>query len=292
MPDAASPMLRFRVWYGALPRALRLLLTVNVVLTAAWLVLRFVPAVAAPLAEALALQTDASAAFRPWTLLTYAFFNPVGDFWGLVSFAFAMLWLYWLGREYEEVYGSHRLFGLYVLAALVGALAAVLLALAGRPGAYADAFGPALGLLCAVAAVNPRQEIGLFLIGVVPLKWVAIGFVVLDALLSPNATHLGAAGLGAVFGLAQRRDLDLASWARPLFRPRRARPAPTRAAPARRRSEPPEEAPPRRRRAAPRPKPARGGPSEVDRILDKILEQGYESLTDEERRILDDASRS
>ena len=31
--------------------------------------------------------------------------------------------------------------------------------------------------------------------------------------------------------------------------------------------------------------------NEVDRILDKISEQGLESLTDEEKRLLDEASR-
>jgi len=51
------------------------------------------------------------------------------------------------------------------------------------------------------------------------------------------------------------------------------------------RSGPP--APNERRSGSPR----RGGQDEVDRILDKILEDGFDSLTDEEKRVLDEASR-
>lgn len=42
-PD--SPLARFRIWYAALPRAMRLLLTVNTVAYLAFLLLRIVPGV-------------------------------------------------------------------------------------------------------------------------------------------------------------------------------------------------------------------------------------------------------
>ena len=53
-----------------------------------------------------------------------------------------------------------------------------------------------------------------------------------------------------------------------------------------------DERPQRRERSAPERKRARAGSSDVDSILDKILEKGYDSLTDEEKRILDEASRN
>jgi hypothetical protein len=46
-----------------------------------------------------------------------------------------------------------------------------------------------------------------------------------------------------------------------------------------------------RRSLPPRPAAAPAVPPTVDAILDKILAQGLDRLTDEERRILDDHSR-
>src|SRR5690606_7587474 len=123
---ADSPLLRFRLWRASLPPALRLLLTVNVGVGVAWLAF-LILRLAGGVVEWLAL-TPALALTRPWTLVTYAFFDPYGDLWGLLGFVFALLWLSWLGRDFEETYGPGRLLALYGLAALAGAAAALALA--------------------------------------------------------------------------------------------------------------------------------------------------------------------
>src|SRR5690606_9199555 len=112
----------------------------------------------------------------------------------------------------------------------------------------------------------------------------------------------------ALFAFAQRSGLDLAAWARPLFRNASrgyggygtyggASGGPSVGARMKRLlvREAPEEGPSRTapaRGSERRPgSPRSAAQNEVDRILDKILEDGFASLTDEEKRILDEASR-
>ena len=318
--NSDSPLFRFQMWRRSLPRALRLLLSVNAVLYVALLVLRFVPGAVSLLVNHLALTPVVPGVlFQPWQFVTYAFTSLDTSFWGFVNILFSMLWLYWMGREYEEVYGSHRLFGLYVLSAVGGGLLALLLAPAMfeagliRTLTFFGAFGPALAVLCCVAALHPNRGIGLFLLGVVPLKWVALGFTALYVVFHPDPTIIGAALAGVLFGKAQQNGTDLAAWAVPLFADRTRRAAPRGAGPPATRTDaeragmlskmerwlaqkqegaaPPAGEPERpTRRRAPEPE-ASASDGEVDRILDKISEVGYDGLTAEEKRTLLEASR-
>ena len=302
MADPNSPSARFQLWRASLPPALRLLLTINLASFAVSAVLAILAAFGAGALYAFAIDVlalpgdPAAALFRPWTPFTYGFFDPIaGGIWGLISFAFAMYWLNWLGRDFEEGLGGYRLFGLYLGAALFGA--AVALALGAvmqtppvRPF-YAGAWGPVTAVLVAVATLYPNRSIGLFLLGVISLKWIAVAFVVLS-LFAPDASLLGAALFGFLFAKAHQRDVDLAAWARPLFERRpKAKPASRRSAPA--------PSPAVRsvgktvsvRKGASSRRSSDTPPPTVDSVLDKILDKGYESLTAEERRILEEASR-
>ena len=294
MSDPDSPLARFTIWRAALPTALRWLLTVNVATYLAYVALSIVG-----MGEALrwlALPaTPGGALATPWSVLTYGSTNLYPGFFGLITFAFGVLWLNWLGRDLEETYGSHQLFGLYVLTTLGGAALALALGafqpgaldVAAGPGVWAGVWAPMMGVLCGLATMQPDRKIGLFLLGPVALKWIAIVLVVLDLAFSKDPTRLGAALTGFLFGRAQLRGAHLGAWSRPLFERRRAaRPAPRPEAAgvfarAVRRSAPPGG------EAAPRA----AGKADIDRILDKILEDGYESLTPDERRALDEASR-
>jgi len=310
MSDPNSPSARFQIWRAALPPALRLLLTVNLASFAVSAVLAILAAfglgaIYTLLIDVLTLPGDPSRAlFRPWTLFTYGFFEPItGGIWGLISFAFAMYWLNWLGRDFEEGHGGYRLFGLYLGAAVFGgALALALGAVTSAPPVrlfYAGAWGPVTAVLVCVATLYPNRGIGLFLLGVISLKWIAIAFVVLS-LFAPDASLLGAALFGFLFAKAHQRDIDLAAWARPLFdrRPKsKTRPSST-SGKSRSRSSSSDASSSSRTvgkavatRAATSRKRANTPPPTVDAVLDKILDKGYDSLTAEEKRILDEASR-
>lgn len=313
MADSQSPLYRFQVWRANLPPALRLLLTANLVVFAVVIVTRILAAfglgVLYSALEWLALPGDPAAVIvRPWSPFTYGFTNLFlgAPLWTIIGFAFAMYWLNWLGREYEETYGSYRLFALYLLSALFGAAVAMVLTL--LPSAplvrllYFGAWGPVTAVLVAVATLNPNRGVGLFFLGVVPMKWIAIVFVALS-LFSPDPALLGAALFGMLFAYAQKRDLDLAAWAKPLFANARRRyggygPSSSggrsmgeRIRRWTSRDDDEDEPTPRRDRSAPKKMKGRAAATDVDSILDKILEKGYDSLTDEEKRLLDAASR-
>ncbi len=61
---------------------------------------------------------------------------------------------------------------------------------------------------------------------------------------------------------------------------------------ARRTSAPQKAAPTRRTKRAASVATETVGPADIDRILDKINERGYDSLTDEEKRALYEASQN
>ena len=82
-----------------------------------------------------------------------------GGFFGLISFAFAMAWLNWIGRDLEETYGSHQLFGLYVLATL-GAAATAIAWFAFSTGGMLPAFGSFTG----IKVVRPSRGSQVFVV--------------------------------------------------------------------------------------------------------------------------------
>ncbi len=288
MPDPNSPLFRFQLWRAGLPPALRLLLTVNLATYLAFLLAVVLAMFGVRLMEAVDwLKLSSSPAVvltRPWTPLTYGFVNAFGGFLGLISFVFGFYWLNWIGRDLEETYGGGFLFGTYLLGALGGAALALILALLLPTVPFRPYFGvwtPTTAVLCALATLQPDRQIGLFLLGVIPMRWVAIGFVFLSLVFSGDLTVVGASLAGYGLAKAYRSGRDLTAWAGPLFAARRRRPSPAA----------PRRSPFARSAPATTPPSRSAGLRDVDAILDKILEKGYDSLTPEEREILARAGR-
>lgn len=224
---------------------------------------------------------------RPWTFVTYMFVHA-----GLLHLLGNMLMLFVFGPPVEQRLGG-RAFILYYLYCGIGA-AVLSLALSGimATGAIVGASGAVLGVGVAFALLWPDAELLVFPIPM-PLKartfiLVLIGLDVVLSQLTPNdgiahLAHVGGAAFGYLFfrlqALSRRsphpppraveRVVMVQSGAA-APEPRRAPPAPIRP----------------RRRADADPVAA-----EVDRVLDKISEQGIASLTPAERRFLDEVSR-
>ena len=300
MADATSPLNQFQLWRAMLPPALRALLTLNVLTYVVYVVLSIVGQ--GEIMRWLALPPSLGGlAAQPWAALTWGVANIEPGFFGLIFFGFGLAWLSLLGRDIEQDGGPHRLVGLYILGTLGGTALAVAAGgvIAGAPvaggmGVYAGIWGPLLALLCYTAVLHPDRPIGLFLIGLVALKWIAIVIVILELAFQKDPSHLGAALVGALVGFAEKRGTDLTGWARPLFRERRTAErassgrASSRSAGRASTSRPVRTETAMEQRAA---RPARPAASDIDAVLDKINEQGMGSLTDDERRILNRAGR-
>jgi len=151
--------------------------------------------------------------------------------------------------------------------------------------------------LFAQATLFPNQGIALLFIGVIPLRWLAIGFLVLDVLLGIDgnvslSAHWGGALTGFLVARLESRGRDLSAWAKIFFRRRHRRKQRSgRSASfldkferslAQKRAE---------KTYSIKKTASRVDEREIDRILDKISAYGYDALTEEEKRILNEASR-
>jgi rhomboid family protein len=310
---------RFRVWYASQPTGLRTLVAINAAAYLLWnLVLIWIEPVQVFVWLHLALNPGLPGIlFEPWQLLTYAFLHLQPGFGGLLHVGFNMLWLWWLGRDLEELQGSHTLVAVYAYGALGGAILTVMLhgAFPGSPifnGIVHGASGAVLGVMTALAVLYPFKSIGLFLIGTVRLRHVVIGLLLLDILfLSSGGTsvsaHFGGAMAGLAFARLQQMGTDTTGWARVFFQSggRSRRPGGAskmdraEAWLSRRRTRKGSgeitarviRMDPRTGTTASRVAETRTEEApDVDRILDKISEKGYDSLTPAEKKVLYEAS--
>lgn len=328
-------MTRLQSWYHALPKAIRWLMTINVVIYVFWVLLFVhIPATRAFVFEHLALNPAIpDVLFEPWQLLTYNFLhlgdlrNPGLSLGSLLHIGFNMLWLYWVGRDHEDLHGPSAVVAIYVITGLGGGIMSIVMhgLIPGFSGGADVVFihgasASVLGVITAVAVMYPHKKIALLFIGPVRLIYLVLAFLAFDLFLrfgggTAVAAHLGGALFGFLFVKIEARGLDLTSWADVFFRKPRAR-----------RTSPVKESGSLlgrlEARLAARNKGSEGSSSrgeakkkvgkspiakiralhssepevvsiesEVDRILDKISEQGIESLTEEEKRVLEDASR-
>jgi membrane associated rhomboid family serine protease len=316
-------MSRLRLWYYAQPRALRLLLAINVAVYLLWQVI-FIhfDATALFVYRHLALNpTLPGILYQPWQLLTYAFLHLSPGFGGLLHILFNMLWMMWVAREYEQMEGPRKMFALYILGGIGGGLMTVLLhnlfpTAAPFGGVVHGASGAVLAIMMGIAIQYPQRTIALLFIGVVRLIHVALFLLFLDILfLAAGGTsvsaHWGGALTGFLWGRAALAGIDLSGWAsvfypsryqqregilqrlEAIFEERSARKG-RKKGDRSSSGERPLNKPPMKPTAfsdPSAPPPKTRDETDVDAILDKISEKGYDSLTAAEKRRLYEASK-
>lgn len=233
---------------------------------------------------------------RPWTIITYAFAH---DLTGLFHILFNMLALYWFGRVFVEYLGGDKLIAVYVLGAMFGGLF-YLLAYNTIPFFVQQSDQIQIGMVGASAAVDaivvatavllPNYTFFLLLIGPVKIKYIAAIVVFLSLLgtvgsnAGGNIAHLGGALIGFIYikqlqagvnwGLWITVTID---WFKDLFK-----------------SKPKVKVTYRgedKTFKKPSTPTSKASQVEIDAILDKISDRGYESLTKEEKEKLFNASK-
>ncbi len=227
----------------------------------------------------LALMPD-QVLLRPWTVVTYMFVHA--NFWHIF---FNLLVLFFFGPPVEERLGSKEFIKFYLACGLAGAALSFVFA---WHSMLVGASGAIYGVIVAFALFWPDSPIYLF--GIVPVKakWLAIAYIAFDLLMAWQApldgvahfAHLGGAAAALLYLKAGNLGTALTTRARRLFRPRLTV-VPGSAAPA---------SPPRPARRI-RPAEEERMLDDLDRVLDKISHSGMGSLTPEERKLLDEASK-
>lgn len=242
-----------------------------------------------------------------WTLFTYMFVHA--GFWHIAG---NMLFLWVFGPRVERAWGSGAFVRYYLVCGLGGCLAQSLM---NRDSTLVGASAAIYGVMLAYAVRWPDDEFLLWFVVPVKAKWLVAGCILLDLVLGVSTLGGGVSGVahfahlgGLVTGWLYLHTPPSSALER--FRQRVSgtpdvsdeppRPVP-RGLP--RTREPRREvdeivakskAAVAKRPAAvqaPRPLPRQRRSDDINALLDKISQFGLDSLTNDERRVLEDASK-
>ncbi len=234
--------------------------------------------------------------FYPWQLLTYQFMHSTQDFWHI---AMNMLILWMFGMEIENIMGSKKFLVFYLACGIGAGLAQILVSpLLGDPGAPTiGASGAVYGVMVAFAMFFPDRYIFISFLIPVKAKYVIVGYIIIEFLSVGNASfvahlaHIGGAAIGFVFVLLDRTHnynfdrffskkkksfSDGYSFRKP---------------PQSTFSKEVEDAEFYDINKKKDEEAIIVTQEEIDRILDKISQSGYQKLTEREKKILFEASR-
>jgi membrane associated rhomboid family serine protease len=228
--------------------------------------------------------------FKIWQIITFQFMH--GNFSHIL---FNMLYMWMFGTELENLWGSRKFLTYYLTCGIGAGFTQLFLSpiFEGAVGPTVGASGGIYGLLMAYAILFPRRAIYLYFFIPIPAMYL-IGFLILielfsvgDLSLTAHLAHIGGAFIGLVYILVERKfNFSLDGLIENLLYRRKMKYYTTtnsRYKDVEFYEIEDEE--------ATRKKEDEVDQEEIDRILDKISKYGYQSLTDEEKRILFEASK-
>jgi membrane associated rhomboid family serine protease len=214
---------------------------------------------------------------RPWSLLTY-FFLHIEVF----HLVFNMMFLYWFGIIIQDFIGNKRLVQLFFYGGLAGAAAFIIAMntvsffIEKGPNFMNGASAGVFAVVVAAATIRPNYEVRLLLIGQVQIKYISAFYVLWSFIETTgsnaggNIAHLG----GAISGFIFAKNFLAASRPQAIFEIKIK-----------------EFAQVVNQKIQPRKEPEIVPEEELNSILDKISQSGYDSLTDYEQKRLFKASQ-
>jgi membrane associated rhomboid family serine protease len=169
--------------------------------------------------EHLSLHTNLHfLSWHPWSIITYAFLHD-----GFFHILFNLSVLYLFGNILEDLIGKPKIIPVFLYGIIIGGLLYVL-SYNIFPGLkqvapFAINVGCSAGVMAmmiAATTLSPDYQVGLFLIGPVRLRWVAIVCIFLDFVnmrkgnVGGHIAHLGGAIFGFIYIIQLRNGTDLA----------------------------------------------------------------------------------
>lgn len=229
---------------------------------------------------------------HPWAWITHMFVHD--RFWHIL---WNMLFLYWFGRIVGDLIGDHHMLPIYIYGGLLGGIAFVLTAstlgyVSGTTFAI-GASGATMAIVLAAGVIAPDYMMRLILIGSVKLKYIVLAILLLDVFrlagssnVGGHVAHLGGAAMGWFYIYSLRSGAEIG---KPVMRIQNFIMSIL-------------DGPNRRKKTSARVYNIRGGAEnppdredsvqeKVDAILDKISQKGYDSLSEEEKEFLYQASK-
>ena len=232
---------------------------------------------------------------RPWTVFTHMFMHE-----GVLHVFANMLWLWGFGFLLQGIAGSRKIIPVFIYGGLAGA-AAFVLAFNFIPSLkpemhIASALGASAGVMAIALAATmlaPGYRIFPMLNGGIPIWILTMIYVIIDLATIPfnnpggHIAHLAGAFIGFLFVFFYRRGYDWSNWLNNLFdwidnlfnpdKPKRGKQI--------------KEELFYSSSSTPYKKISNLTQQRIDEILDKINQNGYGSLTSEEKELLKRASK-
>ncbi len=214
---------------------------------------------------------------RPWSLITYFFLHIE-----IFHLIFNMMFLYWFGTIIQDFIGNKRLVQLFFYGGLAGAAAFILAMntvsffIDKGPNFLNGASAGVFAVVVAAATIRPNYQVHLLLLGPVRIKYIAAFYVLWSFIETTgsnaggNIAHLGGAILGFIFA----KNFLAASKPQAIFEIKIK-----------------EFAQVVNKQFQPRKEPETVPEDELNAILDKISQSGYDSLSDYEQKRLFKASQ-
>jgi membrane associated rhomboid family serine protease len=234
---------------------------------------------------------------HPWTIITHMFTHV-----GFFHIIFNLLILYWFGRIAGDLLGDHRMLPLYLYSGLAGSLLYMITA----PLIYPEgstvhgASAAIMGIVAAAGMTAPEYQMRLLFLGDVRLKYIVAGLLAIYVIgianmenVGGHMAHLGGAAFGFfyVHMLRQGRDLTtgfhrlMSIFKKPIRKPK---PTVKRKVTMEVRHRTVQH---KTNIQTPSQATHSGDQDRLDSILDKIKLTGFDSLNEEEKKFLDDASQ-
>lgn len=236
---------------------------------------------------------------KPWTIVSYMFMHS--GFWHILI---NMLLFYWFGKIFQEYLRDKKLVSTYLMGGISGGIVYVIAyqtfpALSGMQPHMVGASAGVIAIIVATATLLPNNTMNLLFFGPVRLKYIAIVFVLMDVLslrdmdnIGGHFAHLGGAIYGYIYIKLLQGGTDIGNWlssfldlfksafkSKPKFKayPGGIYDQKTKA----------KQSNPMKKQA---PK-TDYNQKEIDIILDKIAQSGYDSLSEKEKDVLFKASK-
>jgi len=234
--------------------------------------------------------------FLPWQLITYQFMHATPMH--LIFNMFFGLWMF--GMEIEHIWGSRKFLFFYLACGIVAGISQLILApIVDRPSIVIGASGAVFGVLVAFAMMFPDRYIYLYFLIPIKVKYFIVGVLLLGlfAVGTPtdvaNLAHLGGAFAGFVYMLYDTKRIPFVGtfnrvgwWWNSVTSPRQKDAEPEDIVDAK-----VYDIGDGKEKEAGKGKEQHVSQKKIDEILDKISRGGYQSLTEEEKKILFDESK-
>jgi membrane associated rhomboid family serine protease len=223
--------------------------------------------------------------WKPWSLLSYAFFHS-----GIMHIIFNMIVLNFSGRLFLTFFTSKQLLGLYFLSAIFASICYISVFYVLNINApMVGASAAIMGVLVAVATYYPLMSVQLLIIGNVKLWHITAVIIIIDLMqlrsenMGGHISHLSGALFGFIFIKLLQNGTDLSmvvSRSLAFFTNSFGKKTVTPFKKVHKNYHKPVE------KSTSRIIEKDKGQQQVDEILDKISQSGYDSLTKEEKEFL------